>query len=66
MYKVEFTEDEMNSLSGLLDAGVRATGLRSCKEAAILVNKLEKVLVAKKGEDGDVVVPIKSRDGQNT
>ena len=41
MIKLEFTEAEFQALAGLIDAGVRATGLRSVKEAAIIVTKLE-------------------------
>ena len=41
MIKLEFTEAEFQALAGLIDAGVRATGLRSVKEAAVIVNKLE-------------------------
>ena len=41
MVKLEFTEAEFQALAGLIDAGVRATGLRSVKEAAVILNKLE-------------------------
>ena len=41
MIELEFTETEFQALAGLIDAGVRATGLRSVKEAAIILNKLE-------------------------
>lgn len=42
MIKIEFTEAELQALAGLLDAGVRASGLRGVKEAAYLLEKLEK------------------------
>ena len=41
MITIEFTNDELQALAGLLDAGVRATGLRAVKEAATLLEKLE-------------------------
>lgn len=40
--KIEFTEAEFQALAGLIDAGVRASGLRSVKEAAVILEKLEK------------------------
>lgn len=42
MIKLEITEQELQSLVGLLDAGLKTVGLRGAKEAAILVDKLEK------------------------
>lgn len=42
MIRIEFTEAEIQALAGLIDAGVRATGLRSVREAAVLLDKLEK------------------------
>lgn len=42
MIKVEFTDQELQALVGLLDAGVRASGLRGVKEAAVLLDKLER------------------------
>ncbi len=53
MYKIELTQEEIQALSGLLDAGVRATGLRSCTAAAVLLVKLEAALNDK---DDDKVV----------
>jgi hypothetical protein len=41
MITIEFTNEELQALAGLLDAGVRATGLRAVKEAATLLEKLE-------------------------
>jgi hypothetical protein len=38
---ITFTSEELQALAGLLDAGVRASGLRSVKEAAVLLIKLE-------------------------
>lgn len=41
MHNLELTDAEMQALIGLIDAGVRATGLRAVKEAAGLLAKLE-------------------------
>lgn len=41
MLKFELTEAEFQALCGLLDAGVRSVGLRSVKDAAVLLSKLE-------------------------
>ncbi len=50
MITLELTNDELQALAGLLDAGVRATGLRAVKEAASLIEKLE---AATKEENDD-------------
>lgn len=41
MFTITLTESELQALAGLLDAGVRATGIRAVKEAATLLEKLE-------------------------
>jgi hypothetical protein len=41
MIKLELTEHEIQALAGLLDAGVKALGLRAVKDAATLLDKLE-------------------------
>jgi hypothetical protein len=41
MIKFELTQDETQALAGLLDAGVKAIGLRAVKDAASLLEKLE-------------------------
>ena len=41
MIKLELTETEIQALAGLLDAGVKAVGLRAVKDAATLLAKLE-------------------------
>ena len=38
---IEFTQEEIQALAGLLDAGVKAVGLRAVKDAASLLDKLE-------------------------
>ena len=41
MITIQLTEQELQALAGLLDAGVKATGLRAVKDAATLLDKLE-------------------------
>ena len=41
MITLELTEQEIQALAGLLDAGVKAVGLRAVKDAASLLEKLE-------------------------
>ena len=41
MINLELTETEVQALAGLLDAGVKAVGLRAVKDAASLLMKLE-------------------------
>jgi len=41
MHTLELTEQEIQSLAGLLDAGVKALGLRAVKDAASLLEKLD-------------------------
>lgn len=41
MIKLELTNEELTALAGLLDAGVKATGLQGVKSAAALLSKLE-------------------------
>lgn len=41
MITITFTEQELQSLAGLLDAGVKTLGLRAVKDAASLLEKLE-------------------------
>ena len=41
MITITLTEAEMQALAGLLDAGVKAIGLRAVKDAAALLAKLE-------------------------
>lgn len=38
---LELTDTELQALVGLVDAGVRATGLRAVKDAANLLEKIE-------------------------
>ena len=41
MVTISLTEAELQSLVGILDAGIRATGIRAVKEAAPILDKLE-------------------------
>jgi hypothetical protein len=41
MITLQLTEQEIQALAGLLDAGVKAVGLRAVKDAATLLSKLE-------------------------
>jgi len=52
MITLELTNDELQALAGLLDAGVRATGLRAVKEAAALLEKLEAATQPKDEDNG--------------
>ena len=45
-YTVKFTQAEMQDLAGLIDAGVRAVGLKGAKVAALLADKLQAALDA--------------------
>ena len=40
-HTLTLTHDELQALAGLLDAGVKALGLRAVKDAATLLTKLE-------------------------
>ena len=51
MITLILTEQETQALAGLLDAGVKAVGLRAVKDAATLVEKLE--AATQPAEDGD-------------
>ena len=52
MTTITFTDEELQALAGLLDAGVRATGLRAVKEAASLLEKLEAAANPKDEDNG--------------
>lgn len=51
MIKVEFTENELNVLTQLLDLGVKSAGLGSVKAASALLVKLEFAVAEAKGEE---------------
>ena len=53
MHKLELTDQELQALAGLLDAGVRATGLRAVKDAATLLEKLQAATKDQNNEDED-------------
>jgi hypothetical protein len=53
MITLKLTEQEVQALAGLLDAGVKALGLRSVKDAASLLEKLETATQHKDGNEND-------------
>ena len=53
MITLTLTEQEIQALAGLLDAGVKAVGLRAVKDAATLLAKLEEAAQPKETTDGD-------------
>ena len=53
MIKLELTEQETQALAGLLDAGVKALGLRAVKDAASLLQKLEDATQPMEAQDGN-------------
>lgn len=55
-YRVELTEQEMKALSGLLDAGVRAVGIRAVKGAAALLDKIETAISEVQNGDPSVII----------
>ena len=59
MITIQLSQDEFNALVGLLDAGVRATGLSSAVGAAALAQKLDAAQKATQSTSGVTVSPIK-------
>jgi len=53
MIHLTLTEQETQALAGLLDAGVKAVGLRAVKDAASLLEKIEKASVPIEEEEND-------------
>ena len=51
MIKIALTKEELEALAGLLDAGVKALGLRAVKDAASLLVKLEAAAQQKDSSD---------------
>jgi hypothetical protein len=51
MTTLKLTDHEVQALAGLLDAGVKAVGLRAVKDAATLLAKLEEATQAKEPTD---------------
>lgn len=54
IYRITLTETELQALAGLIDAGVRATGLRSAPDAARLLSRIDG---AEKVEEVPVAAP---------
>lgn len=53
MIRIELTQAELTALAGLIDAGIRATGIRGVKDAAAIVAKMEAAAQAKEPTDGE-------------
>jgi len=53
MITLTLTEQETQALAGLLDAGVKAVGLRSVKDAASLLHKLEQATAPQEENDDE-------------
>ena len=51
MNKIELTDQELQALAGLLDAGVKALGIRAVKDAASILEKLEAAANSEKEQD---------------
>lgn len=51
MTTIQLTDQELQALAGLLDAGVKALGLRAVKDAASLLTKLEEATQLKEQAD---------------
>ena len=51
MTTLQLTDHEIQALAGLMDAGVKALGLRAVKDAATLLAKLEEATQAKEPTD---------------
>lgn len=51
MIKIELLEQEIESLAGLLDAGVKAVGLRAVKDATVLLTKIEEAVYTQKEKE---------------
>lgn len=48
---LELTETEIQALVGLIDSGLKATGLRGAKDAVNLIEKIEAAILANKEEN---------------
>lgn len=44
MITITLNQDELTALAGLLDAGVKTTGLQGVKQAASILTKLEQAV----------------------
>ena len=51
MKQIELTDQELQALAGLLDAGVKALGIRAVKDAASILEKLEAAASSEKEQD---------------
>lgn len=44
--KLELSQEELQALAGLIDAGVKAMGLQAARPAAVLLGKMEEAVAA--------------------
>lgn len=54
MIKIDFTQEELNALIGLMDAGVKTLGLAAATNAAVLLQKIQSAAQSQIKQD-DVV-----------
>lgn len=47
---VEFTQDELNTLSALLDVAVKAGGIQAARPALAIIGKIEQAIADKNAE----------------
>lgn len=57
--KIEFSQDELNALVALMDAGVKAVGLASVNNAAVLLQKLQAAAQAQAPKTHDVAEEVR-------
>lgn len=56
MINISLNQEELTALAGLLDAGVKATGLQWVKHAADILLKLETAVAAKNDKKTDAAL----------
>lgn len=56
MITLHLTEQDFQALAGLIDAGIRATGMGAVKDAARLLAKMEEAVAEAKAPKADNVV----------
>ena len=54
MLTITFTQDDLNALSALLDAAVKATGIQGAKAALPIIDKLERAVAQANAPQPDV------------
>ena len=71
MINISLTQEELTALAGLLDAGVKATGLQGVKHAAAILTKLEAAVAEANAPKSSVTpdfkgVPLNAIEPQET